>query len=120
MSQVRKRLLEQYSPEEEGVWKISGEDPNCDSGGIHVQPDPDLGTVKGRYLDVVEYALSLSNFIGWGYGGNIKKVTNEGIKEINKGFTTDSLKILYERKARLQKELAENEEKIRNLDIDYE
>lgn len=115
---IKDRLLKENDPEEEGTWKILGEDPNCDLGGSHFQPD--LGTVSGRYKDVIEYALTLTNFVQWGYGGNIKKIGSPKVKSIPKGFTAESLSSLYEQKKKLQKELNEIEEKISNLDIDYE
>lgn len=117
-NRVKERLLKECSSEQEGTWQILGEDPNCDWGGHHSQPD--LGTVTGRYRDVVEYALTLRDFIHWGYGGNIKLIKQNNIKNIPKGFTTESLKSLHERKDKLQKELLEVEDKIKNLDVDYE
>lgn len=68
---VRDRLLQNYSPSEQGTWKILGEDPNCDWGGAHSQPY--LDTVTGTYVNVVEYAMSLKSFFTWGGGGSIVK-----------------------------------------------
>lgn len=115
---VKQRLLSEHDPESEGLWKILGEDPNCDMGGFH--SNPDLGMVTGRYKDVVEYALTIPAFIQWGYGGKIAPAVDRNIKKIPKGFTVESLKSLIDRKALLKKELAEVEEKIKNLDVDYE
>jgi hypothetical protein len=66
------RLREKHSLDEEGTWRIRGEDPNCDMGGHHYQPD--LGTVEGKLSDVVEHAVNLSGFYTWGGGGDIGKV----------------------------------------------
>lgn len=67
-----KRLLEKHSLEEEGYWKILGEDPNCDLGGHHHQPD--LGTYFGTLQKVLEIAVQHSNWRTWGGGGDIVKV----------------------------------------------
>lgn len=66
------RLREKHSLSEEGTWRIRGEDPNCDMGGHHYQPE--LGTVEGKLLDVVEHAVNLEGFYTWGSGGDISKV----------------------------------------------
>lgn len=73
------RLLEQYSLDQNGTWRIFGEDPNCDFGGSHVQPD--LGMVEGKLSDVIEYAVELSNFWTWGAGGDIRLLDSP--KKIN-------------------------------------
>jgi hypothetical protein len=67
-----KRLLEKHSLNETGTWRIRGEDPNCDFGGHH--HNPDLGTVEGRLEDVIRYAVGVSGFYTWGHGGDIVKV----------------------------------------------
>lgn len=67
------RLCEKYSLDEEGTWRIRGEDPNCDFGGHHHQPE--LGTVEGKLRDVVEHAVNLKCFYTWGGGGDITKVS---------------------------------------------
>lgn len=56
--------------QELGVFE--GEDPNCDFGGSHYQPE--LGTVEGRLEDVIRYAVKLPNFYTWGAGGDIEKI----------------------------------------------
>lgn len=66
-----KQLLQLHSLDEEGVWMIFGEDPNCDMGGQHHQPN--LGTVHGKLRNVVNHAVSLANFYSWGSGGDIRK-----------------------------------------------
>lgn len=63
-----KRLLEQYSLEQEGLWKIRGEDPNCDLGGNHYMPELDI--VEGKLRDVIEYGVELPSFWQWGGGGD--------------------------------------------------
>jgi len=63
------KLLKTHTLDDVGVWRICGEDPNCDLGGHHYQPD--LGTVQGKLRDVVEYAVKLDDFYTWGSGGDI-------------------------------------------------
>lgn len=62
-------LVKNHSLSEYGVWKVLGEDPNCDLGGTHYQPD--LGTFEGKLQDVIEYAVELPGFWQWGSGGTI-------------------------------------------------
>lgn len=66
------RLLKEHSLEAYGTWRIRGEDPNCDFGGAHYQPE--LGTVQGKLHDVIKYAVMLNGFWTWGSGGDILKV----------------------------------------------
>lgn len=84
---VRNRLLSEYPRDKDGSWRILGEDPNCDWGGHHHQPD--LGTYQGRYEDIVDYALNLEGFFTWGAGGDIRevvmrKITPDVLKETRK------------------------------------
>jgi hypothetical protein len=67
-----KRLLEKHSLDEEGYWKILGEDPNCDMGGYHHQPN--LGTYKGTLEKVLEIAVQHDDWSAWGGGGDVVKV----------------------------------------------
>lgn len=67
-----RRLLEKHGLNEFGVWRIRGEDPNCDFGGSHYQPE--LGVVEGNLKDVIKYAVKLHGFYTWGSGGDITKV----------------------------------------------
>lgn len=67
-----KRLLERHSLEEKGLWKVKGEDPNCDMGGFHHQPE--LGIIEGTIKEALEYAIQHQNFYTWGGGGDIEKV----------------------------------------------
>lgn len=63
-----------YSPDEYGTWRVTGEDPNCDFGGHHHEPE--LGTFTGLYKDVVNKAVDLPGFLQWGGGGKIVKETS--------------------------------------------
>lgn len=67
-----KELLRKHKLDEFGIWRIRGEDPNCDLGGAHYQPE--LGVVEGKLKDVIKYAVKLSDFYTWGSGGDITKV----------------------------------------------
>lgn len=97
---AKNRLLGKFPATQDGIWEVRGEDPNCDLGGAHYQPL--LGYYKGRYSDIVDYALELSGFFQWGYGGDIKEVK---IVEID----ASKKKQLQEAKARL-KELDKEKE----------
>ena len=68
-----KRLLDHHTLDEKGVWKVLGEDPNCDMGGYHHQPE--LGIVEGTLKEVLEYGLQHPDFYCWGGGGNFIKLT---------------------------------------------
>jgi hypothetical protein len=86
---ARNRLLQKYDANSVGEWEIYGEDPNCDLGGYHHEPF--LEKVSGRYLDVVEYALSLPRFFDWGSGGDIKSAI-VSTRTIPQGFTHEQAK----------------------------
>ena len=67
-----------YGMEEEGLWQVFGEDPNCDLGGPHHEPE--LGFFSGKFKDVLAMAVSLPAFWSWGGGGRIRKVS--GVKHV--------------------------------------
>ena len=99
---TRKRLLEEHSGSDYGTWRILGEDPNCDLGGAHHEPE--LETVTGTYANVVEYALTLPSFFQWGYGGRIVKVATRH-KNIDKIMTNPRIKQLQEERKQLEARL---------------
>ena len=68
-----KELCKKHSMSEIGIWKIRGEDSNCDFGGSHYQPE--LGLVEGKLEDIIAYAVELPSFWQWGSGGDITKVS---------------------------------------------
>jgi len=84
-----KKLLEKHSLDTYGVWRIYGEDPNCDFGGHHHTPF--LETVEGKLSDVIAYAEQLSGFYQWGGGGEIK-LEPSTIKKIPEGYGDDTMK----------------------------
>lgn len=63
-----------YKLEEHGLWQVFGEDPNCDLGGYHHEPE--LGFFSGKLKDVIATAVLLPNFWTWGAGGRFKKVSD--------------------------------------------
>lgn len=67
---VIKELKRKYPADQFGVWRVQGEDPNCDLGGAHIKPE--LATVQGFYGEVVDYAVMLPGFFQWGSGGIIR------------------------------------------------
>lgn len=90
-------LLKKHSLEEEGMWQIFGEDPNCDFGGCHSQPN--LGFAEGKLADVIEYAVDLPGFWQWGAGGDIKKMSE--IKKVD-NTTSRRRRELLPRRAELE------------------
>lgn len=66
------RMMEKYSLDDEGVWLVRGEDPNCDMGGQHHQPL--LGHFQGKLSDVIRIAVTLDRFWTWGGGGSIERI----------------------------------------------
>ena len=82
-----KRLLTNHTLDENGLWNVKGEDPNCDMGGFHHQPD--LGVVEGTLQEALEYGLAHKKFFSWGAGGDIEKI--KSISEIDSGYTIDSI-----------------------------
>lgn len=85
-----KELIKKHSLTETGLWRVLGEDPNCDLGGPHVQPD--LGVFEGTLQEVVEMAVKMPGFYTWGAGGDIrrveiKKVTDLAYERVDKLIT---------------------------------
>ena len=67
-----KRLIEQHSLSDYGVWEIKGEDPNCDYGGHH--HNPHIATVSGTLEQAIHYAVQQRKWMTWGGGGIIIRV----------------------------------------------
>ena len=68
-----KQLIQKYKLTDEGLWKVRGEDSNCDFGGSHHMPE--LGVFEGKLQDIIAYAVTLSGFWQWGAGGDITRVS---------------------------------------------
>lgn len=68
-----KMLLNSHTLDEKGLWKIKGEDPNCDMGGHHHQPE--IGIIEGTLQEALEYGVTHPNFYSWGGGGSFEKVS---------------------------------------------
>lgn len=67
------RLLEKHDLSEYGTWRVYGEDPNCDMGGHHHEPD--LGYFEGTLEQVINKAYTLPGWMTWGGGGRIVRKT---------------------------------------------
>ena len=67
-----KCLLEKYDWNTYGVWKVEGEDRNCDFAGA--RQIPHIAYLRGELEDVVWAAVTCDKFWCWGAGGNIEKV----------------------------------------------
>jgi hypothetical protein len=98
-------LLQKHKLSDIGLWRIRGEDSNCDFGGSHYQPD--LGVVEGSLRDVIEYAVGLKSFWTWGGGGDIELVS---VKKI------DPLANL--RIAELRKEARDLEDRLKTINTE--
>jgi hypothetical protein len=72
-----KHLLSQHSLEEEGLWRVLGEDPNCDMHGSHYKPE--IGFFQGKLENIIEYAVEHKQFWQWGAGGEITKIRSQKI-----------------------------------------
>ena len=92
-------LLKNHSLDEDGVWEIRGEDPNCDWGGFHHEPK--LGFVSGKLRDVIKEAVKMPQFWSWGAGGTIKKITPKLVHNLSE------VKKLVDKKKKLEDELKE-------------
>ena len=95
-----KELLGKYPLTETGLWRIRGEDPNCDFGGHHYQPD--LGVVEGTLADVIDYAVGLRNFWTWGGGGDITLITVKKIDSAENQARAEMAETLRELEARVK------------------
>jgi hypothetical protein len=70
-----RELLKKYTLDQEGIWEIRGEDPNCDLAGSHHQPK--LGIVQGKLQDIIMFGCTLSGFWQWGGGGDFIFIGDE-------------------------------------------
>lgn len=110
-----KRLLEKYTLDHSGVWRIYGEDPNCDFGGHHHEPF--LGAVEGRLEDAIAYAETLPNFWTWGGGGRIELQKKETVKKLAPGYGKEQNKIEREKKRKaLEQKLKEIQKELEELE----
>lgn len=105
-----RELLKKFSLEQTGIWKIKGEDPNCDFGGHHYQPD--LGLVEGTLRDAIMYGANLKQFWQWGAGGNFEFV-GETIPKVD-GNSVEVLEALREEQKKLEERLAEVKRQLGN------
>ena len=110
---VREKLLRDHPASAQGTWQILGEDPNCDLGGPHHQPE--LATVTGTYENVVDYALTLKGFFSWGGGGRIVPLNPPtNILNVDK-LRSPAVKALEDERRVLQKRLSAIETELQNL-----
>jgi hypothetical protein len=87
-------LLNMYTLDTMGAWLIFGETLNADFGGFGHRPE--LGTVRGKLADVIEYAVDLPGFWSCGAGGDIEYV-NMDIPLISKETNAERRRLLAER-----------------------
>lgn len=93
-----RKLFENYSPSDYGIWQVLGEDSNADFGGSHYRPT--LGYFEGKLEDVVNYAVNIQRFWSWGAGGEITPIK---IVEVNENTVAEAVRLEQERK-RLEQE----------------
>jgi hypothetical protein len=85
-----RQLLNKHKLDEYGIWHIKGEDPNCDWGGPHHQPD--LGVMTGTLEEVIREAIELPNFWTWGAGGTISLAKHISPKEEVRMFLEEGIR----------------------------
>ena len=112
---VRNRLMEKYSANEHGTWKILGEDPNCDWGGYHHEPE--LCVVTGTYANVVEFAMNMTGFWQWGAGGSIVKIAPT--VNVDK-FNSPRVVELKAEKAKIEKTIAEARLSLAKIEVELD
>lgn len=83
-------ILKTHALSEYGVWRVFGEDPNCDLGGHHSKPE--LGTYEGKLADVIALAVELPSFWQWGAGGSIEKAAKPIKVDADTNAKRDALK----------------------------
>jgi hypothetical protein len=99
-----KDLLKKYKLNDVGVWRIRGEDSNCDFGGNHHMPE--LGIVQGKLADVLLAAINMPNFWAWGGGGAITPIEIETIDDLSrKADLNQEKRDLQDRIAKIDAEL---------------
>lgn len=67
-----RELVNKHTLNTVGVWRVRGEDPNCDWGGSHHQPD--MGIYEGCLESVLDQVTAMSGFWQWGAGGSLELV----------------------------------------------
>lgn len=79
-----RELLKKHKLTEVGLWRVRGEDSNCDFGGSHYEPE--LGIFEGTLDDVICIAVKHKGFWQWGAGGSISLVKFEKVSDIIKSI----------------------------------
>lgn len=103
---ISERLMKSGNYGKTGTWNIIGEDPNCDFGGHHYQPN--LGYFTGKFEDIVDLAFTLPGFITWGHGGDIEEVK---VQVVNQNTSKEKAD-LRARISELRKELDQIEKQL--------
>ena len=96
-------------PDTEGTWHVRGEDPNCDLGGAHYMPS--LGYLEGKLGEVIDYAMEMDRFWGWGWGGDVLEVKPVKAKKVT-AKSHPNMDALTQQKQELEEKLAEVKRKI--------
>jgi len=88
----------------EGIWRVRGEDSNCDFGGSHYMPE--LGIFEGKLGDVIRMAVEMPSFWQWGGGGDFSPVQIQTVADMSRNIALNAeMDALKERIAEIEKEL---------------
>jgi hypothetical protein len=107
--------LPMRDPNHYGIYMIKGEDPNCDFGGSHREPD--LGYLEGPLWAVINEAVELSGFFSYGGGGKVllvvaRKVraamTSEEVEDIEKLKTLETAALALRKSLSSKRVLSED------------
>lgn len=79
--------LNNRDPDHYGIYLIKGEDPNCDFGGYHHEPD--LGYLEGPLWAVINEVVELPKFFSYGGGGKVLLVV---ARKVRAAMTEDEVK----------------------------
>ena len=104
-----KSLMEIYHLDEEGLWQVRGEDPNCDLGGHHHQPN--LGVYAGKLKDVLAAAVMMNGFWQWGGGGSIVKIDVKNINDVAKDAERARAEARVRQREKIDQQIAELQRK---------
>ncbi len=94
---IKLKLFRSHLPNTKGTWVLRSED--CGEGARHLE------TVIGTYANVVDYALTLKGFIGWGHGGTIQKV--DSLRDVDTIASVKRLEALRAEREKLSERLRE-------------
>lgn len=102
-------LMKNHHLDEEGLWQVRGEDPNCDLGGHHHQPN--LGVYAGKLKDILATAVIMPGFWQWGGGGSIVKINVKNINDVAKDAERARVEARARQREKIDQQIAELQRK---------